>query len=44
MSIVRFAVKSQDYSQDIEIKTCVSIDKKLIFPNNKYVLPQVQHG
>ena len=44
MSIVRFAAKSQDYLQDIEIKTCVSIDKKLIFPNNNYVLPLVRHG
>ena len=43
MSIVRFAAKL-DYLQDIEIKTCVSIDKKLIFPNNNYVLPQVRHG
>ena len=41
MSIVRFAAKSQDIEN--EIKTCVSIDKKLIPPNNNYVLPQVQH-
>ena len=30
MSIFRFTAKSQDYLQDIEIKTCISIDKKLI--------------
>ena len=34
MSIVRFAAKSHDYLQDIEIETGVSIDKKLFFPNN----------
>ena len=41
MSIVLFAAKSQDHLQDIEIKTCVSIHKKLIFPSNNYVLPRV---